>query len=568
MDQGDTDLAGGAVVVLPELGAANTSTPHLITFGGKQGNQYLVDRDHMPGGLTSRLVCSTDSTTDRSLMPPGPQPQFGQRGPLNVFGPYSEIYDNSDYAKGRSTGAFFRAADGTNYLFVTGSSKAAVNSTQTVPPCIVKLRIVLSPGSPAYLAVQASENTFGFLSPGSPWVTSNGTDNAIVWVLVANVLRSASLVGPSVPHPILYALDPATLKALWISTPAMLNVGGKYSTPAYGRGMVFVATDRIQAFGLVSNPPPPGAIAINAGGAAAGNFLADTDFTGGHADTLTGAVDVSGVANPAPAAVYQSKRTGNPPNGAFSYTVPGLHAGARYKVRLHFAETTFSAAGQRLFNVAINGVPILTGFDIFKAAGGAYKAVIQEFGATANASGQIVIAYTYGSSGNPLASGLEIIPLTVSAGIAIDAGGGAAANFVADTDVVGGHSDTFSNTVDVSAVTSPAPQAVYQSKRTGNGAPNGSFTYTIPNLTTGHVYTVRLHFVESTFSVTGGRLFNVAINGAQVLTNFDIFAATGAEFKAIVKQFTAMPDTGGNIILAFTYGPAGNPLLSGLEVIP
>ena len=370
------------------------------------------------------------------------------------------------------------------------------------------------------------------------------------------------------PHPILYALDPVTLKALWISTPAMLNVGGKYSTPAFGRGMVFVATDRIQAFGLVSNPPPPGAIAVNAGGAAAGNFLADTDFMGGHSDVLTGAVDVSGVANPAPAAVYLSKRTGNPPNGGFSYTIPALNAGASYRVRLHFAESAVTAAGQRLFNVAINGVAVLTGFDIFKTAGAAYKAVIEEFTTIANASGQIVIAYTYGSIGNPLASGFEIIPLTVSAGIAINAGGGAAANFVADTDVVGGHSDTFSNTVDVSAVTNPAPQAVYQTKRTGNGAPSGSFTYTIPNLTTGHSYTVRLHFVESAFNAAGARLFNVLINGAQVLTSFDIFATAGAAYKATVKQFTAMPDAGGNIAIAFTYGSAGNPLLSGLEVIP
>jgi hypothetical protein len=250
MDQGDVDLAGGAVVILPDQGAANTSTPHLITFGGKQGNQYLVDRDHMPGGLTSRGPCSTSPAADRSLVPPEPQPQFGERGPLNVFGPYSEDYAMLDYAKGRSTGAFFRAADGTNYVFVTGSSKAAVNSTVTVPPCLVRLRIVASPGQPAYLAVDGSENTFGFLSPGSPWVTSNGAKDAIVWVLVANVTRSASLVGPNVPHPILYALDPMTLKALWVSTPSMLNVGGKYNAPAFGRGMVFVGTDRIQAFGL------------------------------------------------------------------------------------------------------------------------------------------------------------------------------------------------------------------------------------------------------------------------------------------------------------------------------
>lgn len=256
MDQNDADLAGGAVVILPDLGANNTSTPHLITFGGKQGNQYLVDRDPMPGSLVSHPPCSTDPSTETSLVPPGPQPQFGEPGPLNVFGPYSELYASVDYAKGRSTGAFFRAADGTSFLFVTGSSKAAVDSVDTVPPCIVKLRIVTTPGEPAYVAVEASENTLGFLSPGSPWVTSNGSDNAIVWVLVANVPRGALLSDPNSAHPILYALDPVTLHALWTSTPEMLNVGGKYNTPAFGPGRVFVGTDRIQAFGLTSPRPP------------------------------------------------------------------------------------------------------------------------------------------------------------------------------------------------------------------------------------------------------------------------------------------------------------------------
>ena len=249
MDLDDADLSGGAAIILPELDG--TSTPHLITFGGKQGNQYLVDRDHMPGSLLSRQACATDPTMETSLVPPGPQPQFGQAGPLNVFGPYSETVGNTDYAKGRSTGAFFRAADGSNFLFVTGSSKASANSVVTVPPCIVKLRIVTSSGNPAYLAVEASENTLGFLSPGSPWVTSNGSDNAIVWVLVGNLGRSASLADPAAPHPILYALDPITLKPLWTSTPAMLNVGGKYNAPGFGRGQVFVGTDRIQAFGLL-----------------------------------------------------------------------------------------------------------------------------------------------------------------------------------------------------------------------------------------------------------------------------------------------------------------------------
>jgi len=256
MDVSDIDLAGGAAIVLPDFGEGNTRTPHLITFGGKQGNQYLVDRDHMPGSLTSRAACSNDPATDGSLVPPGPQPQFGKPGPLNVFGPYADAYGNVDYAKARSTGAYFHGATG-HFLFVTGSSKAAADSQTTVPPSIVKLRINTSPGMPAYLSVEASNNTYAFLSPGSPWVTSNGTRDAIVWVLVGNVTRVASLVGTTVPHPILYALDANTLEALWISTPAMLNVGGKYNAPGFGGGMVFVGTDRIQAFGVTLGPPGP-----------------------------------------------------------------------------------------------------------------------------------------------------------------------------------------------------------------------------------------------------------------------------------------------------------------------
>jgi hypothetical protein len=134
---------------------------------------------------------------------------------------------------------------------VTGSSNASAHSVATVPPCVVKPGIVTPPGMQAFLA----ENTLGFLSPGSPWVTSNGGRNAIVWVLLANVGRSASLTDKNAPHPILNALDPDTLKAIWSSTPAMLNVGGKYNTPAFGHGMVFVGTDRIWAFGVKPGSP-------------------------------------------------------------------------------------------------------------------------------------------------------------------------------------------------------------------------------------------------------------------------------------------------------------------------
>jgi hypothetical protein len=406
METADIDLAGGAPIILPDLGPANTSTPHLIAFGGKQGNGYLVDRDHMPGSLSMRQGCSTDSSTDRSLLPPGPQPQFGKPGPLNVFGPYSDTLANTDFAKSRSTPAYYKAADGTNFIFMTGSSKANANTTTTVPPCVVRVKVVLSPGQPAFLAVDQYENTLTLLSPGSPVVTSNGSANPLVWVFVANVTRGQSLLGSNVPHPILYALDALTLKVLWSSTASQLDVGGKYNAPAIAHGTVFVGTDSIQAFGLLA---PPATIQIDSGGGAAGTYVADTDVAGGHGNTFTQAVDVSGVTNPAPQAVYQSKRTGNPPNSGFTYTIPGLVAGVSYKVRLHFVESLWTAPGQRLFNVAINGTTVLTNFDIFAAAGKQLKAVVEEFAATANANGQVVIAFTYGPKANPLVSGVEVL---------------------------------------------------------------------------------------------------------------------------------------------------------------
>jgi hypothetical protein len=81
-------------------------------------------------------------------------------------------------------------------------------------------------------------------------LTSNGAANAIAWVLDTNVQRTASLVGSGVRRPVLYAVDATTMQRLWSSTSTQLNVGGKYNHPIIAHGVVFVGTDRIQAFGL------------------------------------------------------------------------------------------------------------------------------------------------------------------------------------------------------------------------------------------------------------------------------------------------------------------------------
>jgi beta-glucanase (GH16 family) len=144
-------------------------------------------------------------------------------------------------------------------------------------------------------------------------------------------------------------------------------------------------------------------VSINAGGPAVGSFVADTDFTGGGTAATGNTISTTGVTGAAPAAVYQTERA-----GVFTYSIPGLAAGSSHTVKLHFAEFYFTAAGQRVFNVAINGTAVLGNFDIVSAAGGANKAVVRSFTATANGSGQIVVQFTAGSADQPKLSAIEV----------------------------------------------------------------------------------------------------------------------------------------------------------------
>jgi hypothetical protein len=143
--------------------------------------------------------------------------------------------------------------------------------------------------------------------------------------------------------------------------------------------------------------------------------------------------------------------------------------------------------------------------------------------------------------------------------IRINCGGPAIAPYAADTGFSGGSTINHANTIDLSAVTSPAPMGVYQTARIGN------FTYTIGGSAAGSSHTIRLHFAETFFSTAGSRVFNVSINGTQVLMNFDVFAAAGAQNKAVARQFTAAANTSGAYVIQFT-SVVNNSLISGIEI--
>ena len=174
-------------------------------------------------------------------------------------------------------------------------------------------------------------------------------------------------------------------------------------------GQVFVGLSASLAiFGVLgppSPPPPPTSLPlqINSGGPAVAPFVADELFSGGTTVSTTNTVDLSGVTSPAPEAVYQSNRF-----GSFSYATPGLTAGKSYTVRLHFAETFWTAKGSRIFNVTINGQQVLTNFDIIGAAGTASRAVVEQLTAAADSAGRITIQFVTVKD-NAQVNGIEIL---------------------------------------------------------------------------------------------------------------------------------------------------------------
>jgi len=308
------------------------------------------------------------------------------------------------------------------------------------------------------------------------------------------------------------------------------------------------------------------AVRINAGGGAVGSFGEDRFGNGGGTYATTHAIDTSGVANAAPAEVYQSDRGA----AEFAYTLSGLKPGVAHTLRLHFAELWFdsSSVGARVFNVVINGTTVLENFDIVAVAG-ANKAVVREFNPVANVEGQIIVNFVTVVGGAKV-NGVELIMPPAASGDAlaqINCGGTHLGTFVADQytsegawgSVSGGAFAPTENVVTTSGVENAAPAAVYQSQRWGN-----TFSYTLTGLTPTLTYTVRLHFAETYYALAGIRIFNVAINGTRIIENFDVYGVAGFN-HAVVRDFQAIVPANGQIVVSFD-SVSDNAILNGLEL--
>ena len=81
-----------------------------------------------------------------------------------------------------------------------------------------------------------------------------------------------------------------------------------------------------------------------------------------------------------------------------------------YTVRLHFAEPDELPPGQRVFDVALQGRPVLERFDIARVAGGQRGGVVREFTGIVIAKDlKITFTRAPGAKAGPVLSGVELI---------------------------------------------------------------------------------------------------------------------------------------------------------------
>jgi hypothetical protein len=128
-------------------------------------------------------------------------------------------------------------------------------------------------------------------------------------------------------------------------------------------------------------------------------YAADAHYSGGAADaadrTITG-TDEDGL--------YDSNRWGTD----LRYDVPVGDSSATYDVTLHFAETYWSSAGSRVFDVLVEGATELAGFDPYAAAGGQTTAVSRTVTGVTPSNGTVSIDFAV-QADNPMISGIEVV---------------------------------------------------------------------------------------------------------------------------------------------------------------
>jgi hypothetical protein len=150
-------------------------------------------------------------------------------------------------------------------------------------------------------------------------------------------------------------------------------------------------------------------IRVNAGGPAykdskGQSWSADYGFNTGSLSNSAPKVTVSGTSDPT---LFKSARVGTSSGTDLQYQF--TVANGAYNVNLYFAETYYTAVGQRVFDVQMQGTTVFGALDIFAAAGLDHALVKSAKVSVTN--GQLIIRFAHRPYGNvPVIGALEILP--------------------------------------------------------------------------------------------------------------------------------------------------------------
>jgi hypothetical protein len=635
--QADTSKSAQASIHLQIAGAF---TPILIRAGGPAytdtlGQLWSADTD-FTGGSEGQTTRSISNTSDPALYQDERYGVFAYNftvpnGNYNVVLKFAEVYWSKVGQR-----MFNVAINGTQVLTnfdiiaAAGAASTAVDKTFPVTVTNGAINIQFTTGAADLPKVSAIE------------ISQTGV---VVGVSVQVSPPSTSLSASQTQQMTASVTGTTNTAVTWTMNPQVgtLSTSGLYTAPASiaaAQAVTITATsqaDTAKSGQATINLQPATSFApilVHAGGTAYTDtqgqvWSADNSFTGGATSSTS-----HSISNTSDPALYQTERYGS---FSYNFSVPN----GNYNVLLKFAEIYWSQAGQRKFNVIINGDQILTNFDIIATAGAPFTALDETFPVSVT-NGAINIQFTTGAADLPKVSALEIMPggvsvqvnphstnlnasqnqqmtavvtgttntavtwsmnpqvgtlsssglytapstittaqtITITATsqadstksgqatinllvpgsfspILVHVAGGAYTDSLgqvwsADKGFTGG---SLGNTTQ-SISNTPDP-VLYQSERYGVF----SYNFTVPN---GN-YNVLLKFAEIYWSQVGQRMFNVSINGTQVLTNFDIVAAAGGSLKAIDKTFPVTV-TNGTINIQFTSGAADLPKVSSIEI--
>jgi hypothetical protein len=275
-------------------------------------------------------------------------------------------------------------------------------------------------------------------------------------------------------------------------------------------------------------------------------WTGDRFFTGGFVTELPNQ-PIARTRNPE---LYLTARS-----GVFTYNIP-LVQGV-YELHLHFAETTYSPAStlgggenSRVFDVRLNGRPLLSQFDIVSDAG-ANTADVRVFRDIApDRDGHLHLEFN-GSLGLPMINAIELVPglahrlrpirMVAQNSFFEDQSGNL---WMPDTYFNGGR--LASDKVVIGGTPEPG---LFIGERYGN------FTYALP-VDEGS-YKMTLYFSEkywgsvSNSGGSGSRVFDVLCNGTALTRRLDIFKEAGPG-RALIKVYHGLrPNAQGKLIVSF-----------------